>query len=193
MGGAVFNIINEKKPSALVSLKKIFYTGAKERGLVLKSVITPSFVRQTRTRHVQWLFGGGTVWRRELFDHYTFDEWFEGTGLCEDLDFSYQVGKQYKLAVVAPAKVEHLTDLVKRRNNRKFGITQIVNRYYFVKKNPELSAWLCHWAGVGQLFENLIRGLAGLRREYFARALGNLQGFLLLGTVRASLKKTGPK
>jgi glycosyltransferase involved in cell wall biosynthesis len=184
VGGAVFNIMNEKTPSALVFLKAFFCSGSRKRGRVLKSGYNTLICPAEETKDVQWLFGGGTVWRRSIFKDYRFDEWFEGTGLCEDLDFSYQVGKAYTLMVVAEAQVLHLTDLVQRRNNVQFGITQMLNRYYFVRKNKDLSVWLCFWAGVGQLLENCLRFLAGLRFAYLQRAWGNLIGMTRLPSVR---------
>ncbi|MCD4781636.1 MAG: glycosyltransferase [Candidatus Omnitrophica bacterium] len=186
VGGAVFNIMNEKKPSAIVSVKALFCTGSKQRGRVLKSGYNTLICPAEETKEVQWLFGGGTVWRREVFADYRFDEWFEGTGLCEDLDFSYQVGKAYGLMVVADAQVLHLTDLVQRRDNVQFGVTQMLNRYYFVRKNKELSTWLCFWGGIGQFFENCLRSLFGLRSAYLRRAYGNIIGMTRLKSVKST-------
>ncbi len=183
VGGAVFNIMNEKKPTPGVFLKKLFYTGSFERGVVLPSGYNTLMCPAEKTEEVRWLFGGATVWRRKVFDEFLFDDWFESTGLCEDLDFSYRVGKKFKLMVVADAKVDHLTGTAARRRNLWFGRSQIKNRYYFVAKNKELSKLLCLWAGVGQLLENIALGILSLSSHYFSRAWGNLIGFFELGKV----------
>jgi len=183
VGGCVFNIMNEKKPTTGVFLKKIFCTGSFERGIVLPSGYNTLMCPAPKTTQVQWLFGGATVWRAQVFDKFLFDGWFEGTGLCEDLDFSYRVGKEYKLLVVAEAKVDHLTGAAARRRNMWFGRSQIKNRYYFVKKNKELSRVLCLWAGLGQTLENIVLGIFSLSGHYLLRAWGNLMGFFELGKV----------
>ncbi|MDE1921363.1 MAG: hypothetical protein KGI24_07965, partial [Candidatus Omnitrophica bacterium] len=103
--------------------------------------------------------------------------WFEGTGLCEDLDFSWRVGRKYRLFVVAGAQVDHLTGTVARRRNVWFGVSQIKNRNYFVSKNREFSKVLCWWAGLGQLLENVALGMLSFNAGYFLRALGNFAGF----------------
>ncbi len=180
VGGSVFNIMNEKKPTPGVFFKKIFYTGSFDRGVVLPSGYNTLMCPAQKTKEVQWLFGGATVWRRKVFDEFLFDDWFESTGLCEDLDFSYRVGKKFNLVVVADAKVDHLTGTVVRRRNLWFGRSQIKNRYYFVKKNKELSKVLCLWAGIGQLLENIALGVMSFSGYYFLRALGNLIGFFEL-------------
>jgi glycosyltransferase involved in cell wall biosynthesis len=181
--GGVFNIVNEKKPTPGVFLKRIFFTGSPQRGIVLPSGYNTLMCPAEETRQVQWLFGGATVWRRKVFDNFLFDGWYEETGLCEDLDFSYRVGKKFKLVVVAEAKVDHLTGTVARRRNVWFGRSQITNRYYFVRKHKELSKALCLWAGVGQMLENIVLGVISLSGQYFLRAWGNLIGFFDLGRV----------
>ena len=184
VAGAMFNIINEKKPTAGVFFKKIFCTGSFKRGIVLPSGYNTLMCPAKETMDVQWLVGAGMVFRRDVFKDFSFDPWFEGTGLCEDLDFSYRVGKKYRLVVVADARIEHLTGTIKRRRNVWFGHSQIINRYYFVQKNEELSKALCLWAGLGQLLENLTMGVLLLNGYYFLRAWGNVTGFFALGNMK---------
>jgi GT2 family glycosyltransferase len=131
---------------------------------------------------VQWLVGAGMVFRHAIFKEFFFDPWFEETGLCEDLDFSYRVGLKYRLMVVADAKIEHLTGTVKRRRNVWFGRSQITNRYYFVRKN-KFSKALYGWASLGQLLENMALGVLSFNGYYFLRAWGNIVGFFELGKV----------
>ncbi|MBF0386297.1 MAG: glycosyltransferase [Candidatus Omnitrophica bacterium] len=182
VAGAVFNIINEKFPTAGVYFKMIFGTGSVQRGAVLPSGYNSLMCPAIETAYVQWLFGGATVWRRKIFSEFLFDEWFEGTGLCEDLDFSYRVGRRYRLVVVATARVEHLSGDVSRRRNFWFGRSQLRNRYYFVKKN-QLSIGMCLWASAGQMLENIVLGVARRNVGYWQRALGNFTGFFELWTI----------
>ncbi len=184
IAGAMFNIVNEKKPTAGVFFKRVFCTGSFKRGIVLPSGYNTLICPVSKTMDVQWLTGACMVFRREIFNTFSFDPWYEGSGSCEDLDFSYRVGRKYRLVVVADAKIEHLTGTVKRHRNLTFGREQIKSRYYFVKKNKELSKVLCLWAGVGQLLENMVLGVLSLSGRYFLRALGNLMGFFELWRVK---------
>jgi hypothetical protein len=53
---------------------------------------------------------------------------------------------------------------------------EIMNRFYIVKKNPELSTGLFFWASIGQCLENLFRVFSEREKGYLLRALGNLTG-----------------
>ena len=35
-----------------------------------------------------------------MVEEFKFDEWFTGNAFCDDVDYSYRVGKKYKLMVV---------------------------------------------------------------------------------------------
>ncbi len=101
--------------------------------------------------YTDWLSGGVTVWRSNIFQEYSFDEWFSGYGAYEDVDFSYRVGKKYRLAVNPCAKVQHLyMDTQKKANNYRIGKKEALNRLYFVKKHRELSVFRSLWASVGE-------------------------------------------
>ena len=154
LGGAVFNIINDKRVSRWVIFKMVFRTGAKARGVVLRSGYATSICPADVNRYVEWLFGGATVWRREVFNTTQYDEWFSDYGLGEDLDFSFRVGKMYKLAVVGGAHVQHLHAKSYRINYELFGKKQIVNTYYIVKKDRYFSKMLFYWACIGVMLEN---------------------------------------
>ena len=183
VGGARFNIINEDHPQG-VSLKSLFRTDSRVRGTVLRSGFQTSIGYVTENQWVRWLSGGVTIWRREVIDEFGYDEWFVGTGFLEDVDYSYRVGRKYRLAVVADAKVQHLTYPIRKDRNYLLGKWQAVNRMYIVKKNPELSVALCYWALLGLLLVNATRGVARLDTGTLRRAMGNLAGLALVATGR---------
>ena len=125
---------------------------------------------------VQWISTGGAVWRREVFDTYQFDEWFKGYSYLEDLDFSYRVGKQHKLVIVANAKFYHYPAASGRENGEIFGRREVVNRIYFVNKNKEMSLKKCYLAIFLRIFMNFIMGIKQLNIDYFERTKGNIEG-----------------
>ncbi|MDD8027117.1 MAG: glycosyltransferase, partial [Acidobacteriota bacterium] len=150
LGGASFNMINAPQPFA-AGLKSRpwverfgIYSG--NPGEVLPSGFQVLAGRVDRTREVHWLGSGASVWRRDVFNEFAFDEWFGGYSYLEDLDFSYRVGKRYRLAVVAGADYEHIPAAHGRGSGFAFGRREARNRIHFVRKNPELSLARCRLA-----------------------------------------------
>jgi len=176
LGGAVFNIINERK-TKLWLLKQIFLTGSRRPGVVLPSGFNSKICSIEKTVSTQWLFGGATVWRRKVFDEFKFDEWFDGYGFCEDLDFSYRVAKKYKLCALSNAKVLHKTVPLKTNDSFQFGISEVKNRFYFINKDLQyFSKFLFYYASFGKVLENTIMGILNFNRNYIKQVLGNLVG-----------------
>lgn len=177
LGGAIFNVITDRS-SRFFLPKKIFCMGNESVGKMLRSGFNTKICPATTDTYTQWLLGGVTIWRKKIVDEFKFDEWFEGYGLFEDLEYSYRVGKLYDLAVVSKAKVKHYYLGINRSDNYQFGKMEIVNRYHIVKNNPELSTMQFYWASSGQFLENLLRTILERKRGYLLRAFGNLKGAL---------------
>ena len=188
IGGARFNIINEDVPRG-IWIKSLFLTDSSRRGVMLPSGYQTSIGPSTINRVVRWLSGGVTIWRREVIEEFNYDEWFQGTGYLEDVDYSYNVGKSYKLVVVADAKVRHLSYPVRKDRNYLLGKWQAINRMYFVKKHPEFSVLLCYWAMVGEMLVNLGKGITERNTVGLWRASGNLSGLIRVVTGRT--QRTG--
>ncbi|MFC1546348.1 glycosyltransferase family 2 protein [bacterium] len=177
-GGCSFNIIDANITSSLYVLffKSIFFMETFKAGKVLKSGFNNPYCPAKKTHSTQWLAGGATVWIRQVIDEYSYDEWFEGYGFCEDVDFSYRAGKKYKLFVSAEANIRHLMDKNKKRNNIVLGKNQIINRFYVVRKHSELSSLLCLWANIGQCVHHLLKGILKLNFNFILRSVGNFIG-----------------
>ena len=175
VGGAAFNIVNDRRPYA-TWLKAIFLMDSRRRGVVLPSGYHTMICPVDASIYVDWLFGGATVWRRGIIGEFSYDEWFQGTGFLEDVDYSYRVSRRYRLAVVADARVKHFSPPIRRDRNFLLGKWQVINRFYFVRKHPELSVVLCLWALLGQLLVNAGKGAVGGEPGVFERVLGNLVG-----------------
>jgi len=116
------------------------------------------------------------VLRKGVFQDFRYDEWYKNC-FCEDLDFSYRVGKKYKLRIVSTSKVKHLHSSVSRPNRVQFGKTQITDRYHFIKKDLEyFSKLLFHWANIACILENIVKGIFGCSKDYLKVAYGNVLG-----------------
>jgi len=176
-GGCGFNIVNAQAPQAM-KLKEFFGIDASCRGVVLPSGFNSAIYPVDSTIKTEWLCGGATVWRKEVFDEFLFDEAYAGYGACEDLDFSYRVGKKYSLWVCHEAQVTHLHEQHKFSVLRslKNGRDEVLNRGYFLGKHPELDNTRYYWAIFGRSLTNAVKGITGFRAEDCLRALGNILG-----------------
>jgi hypothetical protein len=131
-----------------------------------------------KTISVQWLPSGAAVWRRSVFENHRFDEWYDGYGYLEDLDFSYEIGKKHSLAVVATAGYRHFPDWSDRAGKFGFGRKEVLNRLYFVHKHPEISIPKCYVTLVLRTLISFYLSFAEPREGNFRRTLGNICGLL---------------
>lgn len=177
VGGCSFFITNQAQSggSGKTFFKRLFFMESKRRkyGEVLSSGFNyDPYDPEMKLTYTDWLSGGVTVWRSNIFHEYSFDEWFSGYGAYEDVDFSYRVRKKYKLAVNPDARVQHLMDTEKKGSSFRIGKKEVLNRLYFVKKHPELSVIRSIWTSIGELFSYVKSG----NRD---KARGLLSGIVL--------------
>lgn len=174
VGGASFNIVNDRRPHA-TRVKSLFLLDSPRRGDVLASGYNTMICPVNETIYTQWLFGGATMWRREVIREFSYDEWFSGTGYLEDLDYSLRVSRKYRLAVVADARLDHLSWPIRREMNYTLGRWQVVNRYYLVRKHG-LSRPAFWWSMVGQLVTNAAKAIVERDTALARRMAGNVAG-----------------
>ncbi len=180
LGGAAFNMVNHP-PMDLAGIKR---TPLAERlGLYARraGAVTPAGFQTMvgpleATAWTDWLPIGASVWRREIFRGHRFDEWYSGYGYLEDLDFSYRVGRAYRLAVVAGARYRHLPAGGGRPAGYAFGLLEVRNRLHFVRKHAELSPLKCRAALAARLAMSLAFAVRERDATYALRALGNAVG-----------------
>lgn len=131
-----------------------------------------------QTTYVRWVSSCAALYAREILNEYRFDEWFDSYSYLEDLDFSFRIGKKYKLAVVADARFYHYPSKIGRPRAYLFGKKEVLNRLYFVAKHPELSRSLCWLALCVRAFMSAILGVSRFEAHYFQRVIGNVAGIL---------------
>jgi glycosyltransferase involved in cell wall biosynthesis len=119
------------------------------------------------------LVGCNMTYRREVFCRFRFDEWFDGYGLCEDQDFSWRVGRVWRLVQTPHARLEHRLSPVERTKLPALHEMTTVNHWYFAQKNlpPGGITWLAFcWSELGELVSVLKTGdgasLAAIVRGY---------------------------
>jgi GT2 family glycosyltransferase len=123
---------------------------------------------------VDWVPSTAVLFRREVFGHMVFDEFFDDYSYLEDLDFSYTLSRVGRLAVVASAGFSHFPSTSGRVSPRTFGRYEVRNRLYFVRKHC-LSISRCYLGLTIRLAMSIGSGLAYLNASLLLRALGNIE------------------
>ena len=174
--GACFNNMSEpfKKPGLG---ERIFLVNSCTPGRITRSGFQSIPCAVDNTMQVDWLIGCAMVYRKSIFREFIFDEWFYGYARYEDVDFSYRVGRKYKMFVVSDAKIKHFVKLEKIESSFALARMEVINRMYFVKKNHDLSPVLCCWSMFGILVNNVIKSLFGKGARFKFRARGSFSGF----------------
>ena len=179
IGGAAFNVVNGagSSPSALMQRIGVSRVGI---GSVAPSGLVCEMGRVNNDIESDWLCGGATVWRREVIEAYSYDNWFQGTGFMEDVDYSYRVRERYRLFVLAAARLAHFTPPVRPDRQFLFGKWQVINRMYIVRKyrHRGLSLRKAWGASLLLLVSNSVRGILYRQSGLWDRGLGNMAGIV---------------
>jgi glycosyltransferase involved in cell wall biosynthesis len=188
VGGARFNVVNEPAPvpgRALRIFYRVFCMWTPTPGAVLPSGYpTPPGVVQS-DQQVHWISGGCTLWRRDIVDRHWYDEWFQGVGYLEDLEYSFRVGREADLFVVANARVRHFPTGVGKGKHFRLGKWQVINRRHIVQKFPdELRLSSFYRAITGQFLYSLLIGILRRSPSDLVLAAGNLAGLFRVATRR---------
>lgn len=80
--------------------------------------------------HVEYFMGGVASYRKQLFDHISFSEYFQGYGLYEDLDFTIRASKIGSLYVHTGARLYHFHEPSGRPNQYQYGKMVVRNGWY---------------------------------------------------------------
>ena len=185
VGGAAFNILNQPEAEG-GPVTRAFLMNGRRPGQMLPSGWPSQIPTVAKTLRTDWLYGGATMWRREVIREFEYDEWFIGHGYGEDVEFSYRVGKKFELYVVAEAQVLHMTRPIRLTSQHTLGRQQVVNRLYFIRKAGGFPAVIVGWAMFGQLAVNLGASIFRFDSAGARRFAGNLAGLgeVMRGGVR---------
>lgn len=176
IAGVAFNVTNSRKTRKLWFLKRIFFLGDSHPGNVLRSGYPTALENIREDVYSRWLPGGATVWKTEVFKEFMFDENFQGYGCMEDIDFSYRIGKKYRLISLAQARLFHKPHPISKAASFSLGYSEIVNWYYFINKFNDFSVSLFYLAALGRLLENFTRGVLRADFAYLKKTMGNFTG-----------------
>ncbi|MBN1587099.1 MAG: glycosyltransferase [Candidatus Omnitrophica bacterium] len=119
---------------------------------------------------------GLTCVRKRILDEFRFDEWFESYAWLEDYDFSYRIGRKYKMLITPDVKITHNRSNVSRLGPFISSRMLMLNKRYFFCKNVDKSAGrYCAflWSLAGHLVLNCGKSIYKWDCGYF---LGTLSG-----------------
>ena len=140
LAGVSFNIkdLPELQPSAL---RKLFFLQTKPAGHVSIAGYAAPFTPTETNMQTSWLLGGATAWSRDIIEKHQHPINFPTRwAVCEDLIYSYPLGRKYRLMVAADANAYHNETYGKMsfRQGIFYGMSGTIMRYHFVRQNPDL-------------------------------------------------------
>ena len=174
--GVCFNIINLPRERPNNIFRRLFFMATKPHGKVLKSGYNTPFGYHKSNTVFEWLPGGTTAWRRDVLDTYSISDISSKWAICEDLIFSYPVGKNEPLFLCNEAKVKDIDDVI----NLGFfkcverGKSIVLWRLYFVTLNPDLSVFHFYWMNIGLILGYLVHSI-----KISKESLGYLVGIVI--------------
>lgn len=178
--GISFNIINSV-PFRHSWLRHLAGMGSKEMGRVLRSGYNVPISPVDQDIRAEWLCGGATVWKKEILEEYKNRDIRTAWAICEDLIFSYPIGKERPLYVSASARVrhEHVYDHKSKKKHVYYGRNNALWRFYFVESNQELSRMHYSWMVLCQVIARIATGVICRRVSDVQFAGGQLHGLAI--------------
>ena len=175
--GVSFNIVNS--PHYRYSWIKAFIgLSSKTQGLVLRSGYNVPILAVNCNQKTQWVSGGATIWKKGIVQNFIQKEVSSRWASCEDLIFSYPIGKLFPLYVCADARVrhEHVYDQAPNKNHRYYGYTETIWRFYFVQMHEELSVASFVVMILATVIGRFVKGIVSVEKRQFEFAFGSIKG-----------------
>ncbi|MBL6989699.1 MAG: glycosyltransferase [Bacteriovoracaceae bacterium] len=188
--GVGFNITN--MPANSHSWPKgLLGISGPDAGKILKSGANTPTSGTPINLETNWLCGGATIWKFEVIQEFSHRAIETRWASCEDIIFSYPIGKKYPLFVCADAKVIHDHHYDHTGNARfvYYGKTETLWRMYFVDSNSDLSILAFLKMILSLTLARIVLGLMQLKAKHFQFAIGQVFALLIGMQVLFGLKQ----
>jgi glycosyltransferase involved in cell wall biosynthesis len=175
--GVSFNIINNP-PYRYSWAAALIGMSSKIQGRVISSGYNVATTPVDQDLKTQWLSGGATIWKQEILKNFAHKEINSRWAICEDVIFSYPIGKIFPLYVCANAAVrhEHVYDHTAKMKFKYYGRTITLWRFYFVESHTELSRAYYFWMVLGQIIIRFFQGIFTFKLSPIQYAIGQIEG-----------------
>ena len=119
-----------------------------------------SYLEQQEPTETQWL-NGASMWRVETVLNYGSHGISSRYAACEDLIFSYPIGKKYILVYCPNAKIEFQKREKTDFENSAIYVSALYWRYFFILKHKEFSILRFNLAQLGRLCFGIMQNRGG--------------------------------
>ncbi len=177
--GVGFNIVNLPDTNHNF-IRGVLGFSSKMPGRVLRSGFNTSISNVSENILVEWLNGGSSVWKQEVLLKFPLKEINTRWAVCEDLIFSYPLGKIHPLYICANAKVEIDEEIVDRSTYDFYiyrGTAEYLWKLYFVMQNKDLSAYSFLLNKLLYCIIQLVKGCIFLDKSKIYTVIGILKAF----------------
>ncbi len=181
VGGITGKITNahshRKWPDRLFS--RIFFLTESGSGRMKPSGF-PTYRNGDAQAEVEVLSGCNMMYSREVLYRFSFDEKLHGYCYMEDVDFSYRVGRYYRLIYQPKARLEHFPSTYRTADSRLLKRMLVRNQLYLARKNLPRGVrhrYALAMSIAGQMVYNLIVS------KNIAACRGIAEGILGIGAV----------
>jgi glycosyltransferase involved in cell wall biosynthesis len=160
----------------------IFLVAGVEEGKMLPSGFSTEFGTTgfpiKKTTEVDFLHGGASSFRKQIFADFSFSERYEGYGEGEDKDFTYRVSRTHKLVINPKAKLFHFESPKMRLDAARETREIVIGRYRLFRGCIKKGWWswlLFCYALFGYLLGRTIIMCLAFNRENAQKVKGILQ------------------
>ena len=175
--GIGFNIINMTKHSYSI-VKEFSYLSTYKPGSVLTSGYTTSLVNVHEDIKTMWLNGGASIWLQHILIEGIHKKSIDSIWApCEDVMFSYPIGKVKNLFICNNSKVVHDDTISYNSIYDAFNRGRLLSlwTFEFVKQNSELNK---HHFYIATIFSSIFNIFKRFYNKKFFFELGRLSIFL---------------
>lgn len=183
LAGVSFNVVDLpiKKNSFF---RKVALLGTESPGSLSLGGYARPFSPTDRNAETAWLLGGSTAWSRDILENCPHPIDFSTKwAVCEDLIYSYPIGKNYRMMVAKDAVVYHnetYQDFAIQKSIF-YGVSSSVMRYFFVTANPEFSKLAFFWMTLCVALGHLARAFIG-SKKHAGLFFGNVFGLIIISS-----------
>lgn len=179
--GTIIEVMSGNSWSPLEVIKKIIlYGNITGRGRLLVSG-NPSFCGNPKDIKEVEIFNGCMMsFRRDILLKNRFDTNFKEFWMCDDIELSYRISRQYHLYQTPLARLHHISSTPNYEGNRKMARMLVYNRFYIFRSyfsKSKINWILFFWSNIGEFF---LRILHCIRISNIGALLGFLEGWKLV-------------